>query len=43
MTRLLLDQGLAPQAAEMLRKRGFDAAHVFEVGMDTAEDSEIMD
>jgi hypothetical protein len=32
MTALLLDQGLAPGAAEILRGRGFDAIHVLEIG-----------
>ena len=43
MTRLLLDQGLSPRAAALLRQRGFDAAHVSEIGMDRADDAEILD
>lgn len=42
MTALLLDQGLAPGAAAILRARGFDAVHVKEVGLDRAEDSDIL-
>jgi predicted nuclease of predicted toxin-antitoxin system len=42
MTALLLDQGLAPGAAGLLRQRGFDAIHVLEVGLDRAEDAEIL-
>lgn len=43
MKRVLLDQGLAPGAAELLRHRGIDAVHVFEVGMHTSDDTEILD
>ena len=39
---LLLDQGLAPRTAVILRERGFDAIHVMEVGLDHADDSEIL-
>jgi predicted nuclease of predicted toxin-antitoxin system len=42
MIALLLDQGLAPGAAAILRGRGFDATHVIEVGMDRAEDADIL-
>ena len=42
MMALLLDQGLAPGTAEILRQRGIDAIHVIEVGLDRAEDSEIL-
>jgi predicted nuclease of predicted toxin-antitoxin system len=42
MIALLLDQGLAPGAAAILRTRGFDAVHVMEIGLDRAEDSEIL-
>jgi predicted nuclease of predicted toxin-antitoxin system len=42
MIALLLDQGLAPGAAQILRERGFDAVHVIEIGLDRAEDSEIL-
>ena len=42
MTRLLLDQGLAPRAAALLRERGFDAVHVVELGMERADDVAIL-
>ncbi|MBS1855812.1 MAG: DUF5615 family PIN-like protein [Acidobacteria bacterium] len=38
-----LDQGLAPHAAAILRGTGHDAVHVAEIGMDRAEDAEIME
>jgi predicted nuclease of predicted toxin-antitoxin system len=41
--RILLDQGLAPQAAAILREYGFDAVHVSEIGMGTADDLLILD
>jgi predicted nuclease of predicted toxin-antitoxin system len=41
--RVLLDQGLAPSAAVILRQRGFDAVHVSEIGMSRAEDREILE
>jgi predicted nuclease of predicted toxin-antitoxin system len=41
--RILLDQGLAPRAAAILREQGFDAVHVAEIGMDRAEDVEILE
>ena len=40
MKRLLLDQGLAPLAAALLRQFGFDAVHVSELGMAQSEDQE---
>ena len=43
MKRLLLDQGLAPQAAAILRGYGFDTVHVCEVGMEKADDLLILD
>jgi predicted nuclease of predicted toxin-antitoxin system len=43
VTRLLLDQGLAPQAAANLRQLGFDAIHGSEIGMEKAEDQLILD
>lgn len=43
MNRLLLDQGLAPHAAAILRERGIDAAHVSEIGMDQADDAQILE
>jgi predicted nuclease of predicted toxin-antitoxin system len=41
--RVLLDQGLAPRTALLLRSAGWDAVHVSEVGLERAEDSEILD
>ena len=43
MTRILLDQGLAPAAATLLRAAGWDVIHVSEAGLDTAEDPEILE
>jgi predicted nuclease of predicted toxin-antitoxin system len=43
MRRVLLDQGLAPSAATLLREMGWDAVHVSEISMQTADDSEILD
>jgi predicted nuclease of predicted toxin-antitoxin system len=43
MRRVLLDQGLAPQAALMLREQGWDAIHVSEIGMERSGDSEILE
>lgn len=43
MTRLLLDQGLAPLAAAILRQHGLDAVHVSELGMERAEDIQILE
>lgn len=43
MNRVLLDQGLAPYAAAILRQRGIDAVYVFEIGMEQAEDIQILD
>jgi predicted nuclease of predicted toxin-antitoxin system len=42
MIAVLLDQGLAPGAAAILRERGLDAIHVLEIGLDRSEDSEIL-
>ena len=42
MKRILLDQGLAPHAAALLRGHGFDAVPVAEPGMHQAEDAEIL-
>ena len=42
MKRILLDQGLAPHAAAILRHHGLDAVHVSEIGMEKAEDLQIM-
>jgi predicted nuclease of predicted toxin-antitoxin system len=41
--RILLDQGLAPQAAAILRGQAFDAIHISEIGMDRAEDADILE
>ena len=43
MRRILLDQGLAPGAAVLLRTEGWDALHVMEVGLDRATDFEILE
>lgn len=43
MNRILLDQGLAPYAAAILRQSGMDAVHVTEIGMEQAEDIDILD
>ena len=43
MIRVLLDQGLAPRTAALLRILGWDALHASEVGLERAEDSEILD
>jgi predicted nuclease of predicted toxin-antitoxin system len=43
VTRILLDQGLAPQASAILRHYVFDAIHVSEIGMEQAEDLLILD
>ena len=42
MKRILLDQGLAPHAATILREQGFDAVHVADIGMHRADDAEIL-
>ena len=43
MNRVLLDQGLAPNTAALLRLGGdWDAVHVSEVGMSHAADEEIL-
>lgn len=41
--KLLLDQGLPRSTAELLRRSGFDAVHVGEVGYSTAEDASILE
>ena len=43
MIRVLLDQGLAPGAAELLRTKGWFAIHVFEAGMERADDLAIIE
>ncbi|MFP5580243.1 MAG: DUF5615 family PIN-like protein, partial [Acidimicrobiia bacterium] len=39
--RLLLDANLSPRLAESMRAAGFDAVHVFDLGMVAATDDEI--
>lgn len=41
--KLLLDQGLPPLTAELLRGQGLDAVHVSEVGLSRAEDLRIIE
>lgn len=43
MKLVLLDQGIAPKAADLLRAEGWEALHVSEVGLDQADDSEILE
>ena len=43
MRKVLLDQGLAPRAAKLLRAEGWDALHVGEAGLDRADDSDILE
>jgi predicted nuclease of predicted toxin-antitoxin system len=43
MRRVLLDQGLAPAVALLLRKEGWDAVHVAETGLHTADDLLILE
>jgi predicted nuclease of predicted toxin-antitoxin system len=43
MKSILLDQGLAPHAAAILRELGLDAVHVSEIGMGQAEDIQILE
>ena len=43
MKRIVLDQGLAPRTAEILRADGWDAIHVIEAGLERAEDAAILD
>ena len=43
MKSVLLDQGLAPHAAAILRQRGIDAVHVAEIRMEQAEDIQILE
>jgi predicted nuclease of predicted toxin-antitoxin system len=42
VTSVLLDQGLPPALATMLRNHGWDAVHVLEIGMHAASDEEIL-
>jgi predicted nuclease of predicted toxin-antitoxin system len=41
--KLLLDQGLPPLTAELLREQGIDAIHVSEIGYSRAEDPKIIE
>jgi predicted nuclease of predicted toxin-antitoxin system len=41
--KLLLDQGLPPLTAELLRRQGIDAIHVSEIGYSRAEDTQIIE
>jgi predicted nuclease of predicted toxin-antitoxin system len=43
MIAVLLDQGLAPRAAMLLRQHGIEAVHVSEIGMAKADDTQILD
>ena len=43
MKRVLLDQGLAPLAAALLRSAGWEALHVSEAGLARADDPEILE
>ena len=40
--QLLLDQGLPTSAATLLREVGIDTVHAAEIGLSTAEDTEIL-
>lgn len=42
MKPIVLDQGLAPDAALALRQHGIDALHVSEIGLGRAEDADIL-
>ena len=39
----MLDQGLSPRTAELLRQKGWEALHVIEVQLDRAQDAEILE
>jgi len=41
--RVLLDQGLAPRAAALLRAMGWEAVHVSEAGLEKADDVDILE
>jgi predicted nuclease of predicted toxin-antitoxin system len=43
LKRVLLDQGLAPRTAELLRADGWEATHVAEVHLHSATDSAILE
>jgi predicted nuclease of predicted toxin-antitoxin system len=42
MKKALLDEGLSPRTAQMLREDSWDCIHVAEAGLDGASDLEIM-
>ena len=42
MIAILLDQGLAPRAAAILRERGFDVVHVMDIGMAESDHADIL-
>jgi predicted nuclease of predicted toxin-antitoxin system len=41
--KFLIDQNRSPRLAELLRGRGHDAAHTTELGLERAEDSELLE
>src|ERR1035438_1836334 len=43
MRKALLDQGLAPRAAKLLRAEGWEALHVGEAGLSRADDHDILE
>lgn len=43
MKRVLLDQGLAPRTAAILRDEGWDAIHVSEIDLSAASDVQILE
>jgi len=43
MRRVLLDQGLAPRTALLLRSAGWEALHVSAAGLERASDSDILE
>ena len=40
--RFLVDQNRSPRLAELLRDAGHDAVHTFELGLERAEDDELL-
>jgi predicted nuclease of predicted toxin-antitoxin system len=43
MIRVLLDQGLSPATAGILRQYGWDAVHVADIGLERSTDLEILE
>jgi predicted nuclease of predicted toxin-antitoxin system len=43
MMRFLADAGISPRTVEFLRRRGHDALHVRDIGLQRASDREIVD